>query len=95
MARNKRHAHVGLDATQTEGAGAAEVIAATLSAAQASIEQTGAKSYEPFVHLERAELARLLGDEGTRQHELRAAHRLFLEVGAPIRAEQVAKELDR
>jgi hypothetical protein len=27
------------------------------------------------------------------QRELREAHRLFLEIGAPIRAEQVAKEL--
>jgi hypothetical protein len=27
--------------------------------------------------------------------ELREAHRLFLEIGAPLRAEKVAKELDR
>ena len=54
---------------------------------------SGAKSYEPFLHVERAELARLTGDETTRQRELREAHRLFLEIGAPIRAEQVAKEL--
>ena len=54
---------------------------------------SGAKSYEPFLHVERAELARLTGDEATRQRELREAHRLFLEIGAPIRAEQVAKEL--
>ena len=30
----------------------------------------------------------------TRQCELREAHRLFLEIGAPIRAEQVARELE-
>ena len=54
---------------------------------------SGAKSYEPFLHVERAELARLNGDDATRQRELREAHRLFLEIGAPIRAEQVAKEL--
>jgi len=35
----------------------------------------------------------LTGDEATRQRELREAHRLFLEIGAPIRAEQVAREL--
>jgi hypothetical protein len=29
-----------------------------------------------------------------RQRELREAHRLFTELGAPIRAEHVAKELD-
>jgi hypothetical protein len=55
--------------------------------------RTRARSYAPFLHVERAELARLSGDETTRQYELREAHRLFLEIGAPIRAEQVAKEL--
>jgi len=35
----------------------------------------------------------LTGDEVTRERELREAHRLFREIGAPIRAEQVAKEL--
>jgi hypothetical protein len=55
---------------------------------------SGAKSYEPFLHVERAELARLTGDEATRRLELREAHRLFVEIGAPIRAEEVAKDLD-
>jgi hypothetical protein len=54
---------------------------------------SGAKSYEPFLHVERAELARLTGDEAARDRELREAHRLFLEIGAPIRAEQVGREL--
>jgi hypothetical protein len=49
--------------------------------------------YAPFVHVERAELARLTGDEATRERELREAHRLFIAMGATIRAEQVAKEL--
>jgi hypothetical protein len=38
-----------------------------LSAAQASIEATGAKSYAPFVHVERAALAGLLGDVQKRE----------------------------
>ena len=54
------------------------------------LEMSGAKSYQPFLHVERAEL----GDETTRQRELCEAHRLFLEIGAPIRAAEVAKELD-
>jgi hypothetical protein len=53
----------------------------------------GAKSYEPFLHVERAELAKVTGDEATRQCELREAHRLFMEIGASIRAAEVAKEL--
>jgi hypothetical protein len=54
---------------------------------------TGAKSYEPFLHVERAELARLSGEDTACQRELCEAHRLFLEIGAPIRAEEVAREL--
>jgi len=55
---------------------------------------SGAKSYEPFLHVERAELAAALGDDASRQCELRKAHRLFTEMGATVRAEQVAKELN-
>ncbi len=80
---------------QTEGAGAAGVIEATLSAAQASIEATGAKSYAPFVHVERAELARLLGDEAAWRREIGEAQRLFTEMGATVHAERLAKELGR
>ncbi len=41
----------------------------------------------------RVDSARRRGDETTHQRELREAHRLFLEIGAPIRAEQVATQL--
>jgi tetratricopeptide (TPR) repeat protein len=75
------------------GIEAAQDIEAALAEADAWLEMSGAKSYEPFLHVERAELARLKGDEASRDRELREAHRLFLEIGAPIRAEQVAKEL--
>jgi hypothetical protein len=36
----------------------------------------------------------LNGDDPARQRELREAHRLFLEIGAPIRAAEVARELE-
>ena len=52
------------------------------------------KMLEPFISLERAELARLARDEATRERELREAHRLFTEIGAPIRAAELAKELE-
>jgi hypothetical protein len=68
-------------------------IEAAFGEAGAWLEMSGAKSYEPFLHVERAELVRLTGDEAARERELREAHRLFLEMGAPIRAEEVAKEL--
>jgi tetratricopeptide (TPR) repeat protein len=78
---------------ETQGVQATKEIEAALAEADAWLEMSGAKSYEPVLHVERAELARLNGDEATRERELREAHRLFLEIGAPIRAEQVAKDL--
>lgn len=77
----------------TERAAARARVEADLAAAAALIDATEARAYAPRVNVERSELARLLGDDATRQRELREAHRLFLEIGAPIRAEQVAKEL--
>jgi hypothetical protein len=68
-------------------------IEAALAEADAWLEMSGAKSYEPFLHVERAELARLIGDDAARERELREAHRLFMEIGAPVRAAEVAKEL--
>ena len=68
-------------------------IGAALGDALRGAREIGSKMLEPRIHLERAELARLGGDETARQRELREAHRLFLDIGAPIRAEQVAKEL--
>jgi len=78
---------------RAEGAGASGEIDTALDAARALVEETGAMSYLPFIHVELAELARLANDDATRQRELREAHRLFTEMGAPIRAEQVAREL--
>jgi hypothetical protein len=78
---------------EMHGVEATKEIEAALAEADAWLEMSGAKSYEPFLHVERAELARLVGDEATRERELRDAHRLFTEIGAPIRAAEVAKEL--
>jgi hypothetical protein len=78
---------------ETQGVQAKPEIDAALAEAAAWLEMSGATSYEPFLHLERAELAKLTGDQATRECELREAHRLFSEIGAPIRAAEVAKEL--
>jgi class 3 adenylate cyclase len=76
-----------------EGLIARPAIEAALERALALVRDTGARGFEPHVYLERAALARLTGDEATRERELREAHRLFTEIGAPIRAAEVAKEL--
>ena len=69
-------------------------IEAALAELDAWLEMSGAKSYEPCLHVERAELARLTGDEAARERELREAHLLFLTIGAPIRAAAVARQLE-
>jgi hypothetical protein len=76
------------DASETEA------IASQLERALALVEQTGARTLKPFIAIELARLARLRGDEMKRERELREAHRLFLEIGAPIRAAEVARELE-
>jgi adenylate cyclase len=62
-----------------------DAIEAALGDALRSSREVGMKMLEPFIYLERAELARLGDDETTRERELREAHRLFTEIGAPIR----------
>jgi class 3 adenylate cyclase/tetratricopeptide (TPR) repeat protein len=73
----------------SDGARAAAAIAADLQQAMAVVEQTEARAYTPLIHGERAELARLLGDEATYQRELREAHRLFTEMGATGHAQRL------
>jgi hypothetical protein len=53
----------------------------------------GARSEEPLVRVELANLARVTGDEATRQRELREAHRLFGEIGAEGHAARLAREI--
>jgi tetratricopeptide (TPR) repeat protein len=78
---------------RTEGAKCRREIETALADAAAAIEATGARGWEPFIHEERAALARLLGDEATHQRELREAHRLFTEMDATGHAARVAQEL--
>jgi adenylate cyclase len=77
----------------TEGLAARDTIERTLGRALSLVGETGGKALEPFIRVELGNLARLAGDEATGLRELREAQRLFVEMDAPIRAEQVAKEL--
>ena len=69
-------------------------IESALDRAVECVEITGARSYLPQIGVERAKLARLVGDEAGRERELREAHRLFTEIGATGHAERLARELD-
>ena len=74
----------------SEGASCAAEVERTLSDASALLDETEARCREPIVHEISADLARLRGDEATRDRELREAHRLFLEMGAAGHAERIA-----
>lgn len=74
------------------GGKAIDEISRSLVEAEALVATTGAESWRPFIHEQRARLADLSGDEAARQRELCEAQRLFLAIGAPIHAERIAKE---
>jgi hypothetical protein len=74
------------------GAASGEIEAA-LERSTAILEKTGARSYEPFIHEERAGLAQVLGDGGRYERELREAYRRFAHMGATGHAERLAGKL--
>jgi adenylate cyclase len=78
---------------RAEGLAARAEIEAALARATALVEETGARVYEPLIHVERAALAHLQGELVTRQHELREAHRLFTAMGATGHAERISRQL--
>ncbi len=80
---------------KTGGVEAREAIEAALAEAAGLIESTGIRGWQPFLYVERAELARLGGDEATWERELRVALRLFGEMGAAGHVERLERELGR
>ncbi len=79
--------------TRTRVGSARGRILSALGAAQSLVDATGARTLEPFIHEERAELARVTGDRGTQQRELRMAQRLLAGMGATPRATRLETEL--
>jgi adenylate cyclase len=59
--------------------------------AQATIDETSARAYQPEVHECRAEMARLRGDQPTAKSELEEARRLYAEMGAPLQVERLTQ----
>jgi hypothetical protein len=68
-------------------------IGAALDRVVELIEEFGARVYRPQVCEERAELARLRGDETVRTREQQNALRLYTEMRATGHAERLAREL--
>ncbi len=75
---------------ESEGAAARDQIEATLTVADASIAETGACAWQPFVMEERARLARLIGDQEGAERHLREARHLFQGFGATGHARRLA-----
>jgi tetratricopeptide (TPR) repeat protein len=78
---------------RTKGLECRGAIDTALDEASRLSRQMEFKILEALVHGERAALAQLAGDEATQQRELGEAQRLFLEMGAPIRAAGIAREI--
>jgi hypothetical protein len=70
-----------------------ETIEASLSRAEDLVRETGARLVLPFLHEERAGLARALQRPSDADRELREAHRLYTEMAATGHAERLAREL--
>jgi ATP/maltotriose-dependent transcriptional regulator MalT len=68
---------------RSEGAAAAERLEAIFASIDALLTETAARGMEPYVRLERAELARLCGDQHRRERELRAARSGFAAMESP------------
>jgi class 3 adenylate cyclase/tetratricopeptide (TPR) repeat protein/DNA-binding IscR family transcriptional regulator len=77
----------------TRGLVAREEIESALQTAAETAAEMGARGLEPDVLIERARLARLLGDEGRYRGELSEAHRLLSEMGATRRTAELEREL--
>ncbi len=88
-------AHLALAHTQLRRADAAALTRAeqALVRAQALIDETSARAFQPEVRECRAHLARLRGDASAAQRELAEARRLYAEMGATAQAERLAKDI--
>jgi adenylate cyclase len=76
-----------------DGAAAQGAAKAALAEAAALIERTGAKLLAPALCEWRAELAAALGDTALREQRLREAQQGYEEIGAPLQAERIARDL--
>jgi class 3 adenylate cyclase/tetratricopeptide (TPR) repeat protein len=78
---------------RTHGAEARPAADGALARATALIEESGAESGRPRLHLVRADCERMLKNDEAERRELQTAERLCAEMGMDELAEQVAREL--
>jgi ATP/maltotriose-dependent transcriptional regulator MalT len=78
---------------RSEGANRTAEAQDTLEEARALIDETGAHCRDGALHEISAEIAGRRGDAATRDCELRAAHRRYVEMGAVAHAKRLASEI--
>jgi MalT-like TPR region len=78
---------------RSEGAARAIDAQRTLAEVRQLIAETGALCRDPVVHEVAAEIAGLLGDDATRERELREAHRRLADMGALEHARRLARQI--
>jgi adenylate cyclase len=76
-----------------DGVAASTAAEAALASAAELIERTGSTTLAPALCEWRAELAAVVGDDAAREQLLRKARAGYLEIGAPLQAERLAKLL--
>ena len=76
-----------------DGAQARDVAEAALNSAAELIERCGGRTLSPSLSEWRAELAQVLGDETARRRLLQEAQLGFSDIGAPLQAERIRREL--
>jgi tetratricopeptide (TPR) repeat protein len=67
----------------------------TLDRAQALIDETGGRVYQPDLHECRARIARIRGDEVAARGEIERARRIYSEMGAPLQLARLINEWNR
>jgi class 3 adenylate cyclase len=86
-------AHLAMSRVLLETSGTREQIEAHLAAAQAAINETGARVYEPFIFEDRSRLASRVGDADTRRRMLQHALQRYTEMSLPVPAQRIQRAL--
>jgi tetratricopeptide (TPR) repeat protein len=93
MSYREASAHLAMARVLSRADAPSAAIEEHLARASTLVEETGARIFEPAILEERARLSLRAGDRQGFDRDLRAAQRLFAEMGATGHAERLAKEL--
>ncbi|MGH8454392.1 MAG: hypothetical protein ACRESW_07550, partial [Nevskiales bacterium] len=78
---------------RVQGVEAATELSEQLAAWQILVDETGARTYQPFIHEERGQLAQLAGDAELARREFEQAIALYRDIGADGQALRLQAEV--